>query len=203
METFDVLTHTEPGLRSRIRDRSCSRSESTVLAGVWFGAGVGKMWPTPTSALSRRLTSGDRIRFWTDDYAPSWTHWKTERKGGWQCADKFKTLFSDRIPSDKLYRINLQRHNDRCITVAISSKTVMPTTLKGIGDNYGRLHPQFCANGCRIPVLPVWVQWKGKSRKWLHHIAIFRMELFLLGGVEADSELESESIFPDRSRSRS
>ena len=33
----------------------------------------------------------------------------------------------------------------------------------------------------------VTVKWKIK--KWLHHIAIFRMELFLSGGVEAKSEL--------------
>ena len=50
-------------------------------------------------------------------------------------------------------------------------------------------------------MLPVFIQSKGKSRKWVHDIAIFRMELFLLGGVKAESELESESIFLSRSRS--
>ena len=83
----------------------------------------------------------------------------------------------------------------------------MPITFKGIGDNYGRLHAQFArtggGEGCCIPVLPVFIQSKGKSRKWVHHIAIFRMELFLLGGIKAESELESESIFLSRSRSRS
>ena len=57
--------------------------------------------------------------------------------------------------------------------------------------------------GCCIPVLPVFIQSKGKSRIWVHDLAIFRMELFLLGGVKAESELESESIFLSRSRSRS
>ena len=51
----------QSGLRSRSRGRSWSRSESTVLAGVGVRAGVGKIWPTPTSARSRRLTPGDRI----------------------------------------------------------------------------------------------------------------------------------------------
>ena len=35
--------------------------------------------------------------------------------------------------------------------MAISSKTVMPTTFKGIGDNYGRLHPQFAETGAVFP----------------------------------------------------
>ena len=29
-----------------------------------------------------------------------------------------------------------------CVTMAVSSKTVIPTTLKGIRDKHGRLHPQ-------------------------------------------------------------
>ena len=61
----------------------------------------------------------------------------------------------------------------------------MPTKFKGLGANY---------YGWCIPVSPVWVQSKGKSGKWLHHIVVFRMELFLLLVVEAESKLESPEI---------
>ena len=43
------------GLRSRSRDRSWSRSESTVLPRVGVGAVVGKILLTPTPARSRKL----------------------------------------------------------------------------------------------------------------------------------------------------
>ena len=43
------------------------------------------------------------------------------------------------------------------------------------------------------------MQSKVKLRKWLHHIALFSME----SGVEAEPELESESVFSGRSRSLS
>ena len=35
--------------------------------------------------------------------------------------------------------------------MAISSKTVMPTTFKEIGDNCGRPHPQFAPTGAVFP----------------------------------------------------
>ena len=65
------------------------------------------------------------------------------------------------------------------------------------------------ANGSCIAILTVWIQSKGRSRKWLYHIVIFRMELFFSGrsrsgvgagvGVdifrlESESELESLEI---------
>ena len=65
--------------------------------------------------------------------------------------------------------------------MAISSKTVMPTTFKGISGNFELAASAVCANGCYIAVLPVWAQSKGKSRKCLHHIVIFIMQLLLLG----------------------
>ena len=72
----------------------------------------------------------------------------------------------------------------------------MLTIFKGISDNQGRLHPLLARTGA---VLPIWMQSKVKSRKWLHHTALLRMET----GVETESELESESVFSGRSRSRS
>ena len=35
--------------------------------------------------------------------------------------------------------------------MAMRSKTVMPTTFKGIGDNYGQLHSQFARTGAVFP----------------------------------------------------
>ena len=51
-------------------------------------------------------------------------------------------------------------------------------------DNHKRLHPQLVRTGavltyCRALVLPVWIQLRRKSRKWLHHIALFMMECTL------------------------
>ena len=40
------------------------------------------------------------------------------------------------VPSDKWYRIQFQGDSERCVTMAISSKTLLPPTFKGIGDNY-------------------------------------------------------------------
>ena len=56
-------------LCSRSRDRSWSRSEWTVLAGVGVGAEVGKMMPTPTPVQSRGLTACNRRWFWTNGFA--------------------------------------------------------------------------------------------------------------------------------------
>ena len=86
-------------------------------------------------------------------------------------------------------------HCDRCVTMSTNLKTVMLTIFKGISDNQSRLHPLLARTGA---VLPIWMQSKVKFKKWLHHIAPFRVE----SGVEAESELESESVFSGRSRSR-
>ena len=37
--------------------------------------------------------------------------------------------------------------DDRCATVEISSKTVIPTTFIVISDNHGRLYPQLAQRG--------------------------------------------------------
>ena len=80
----------------------------------------------------------------------------------------------------------------------------MPTTFKGIGDNYGQLHPQLAQTGAVfLYYLFAYNQKRNQENSYLHHIAIFRMELFLSGGVEAESKLESKSIFPGRSRGQS
>ena len=71
-----------------------------------------------------------------------------------------------------------------------SSKTVVPTTLKGIGDNYGWLHPQVARTGEVFLYYRFGYNQKGNQAKWLHHIPIFRMELFVLGGVKVGAELE-------------
>ena len=80
----------------------------------------------------------------------------------------------------------------------------MPTTFKGICDNYGQLHPQFAQAGAVFPYYRFGYTQKG-NKKWLHHIDIFRQEVFLLGRVgsgigvdistmESESELESLEI---------
>ena len=87
----------------------------------------------------------------------------------------------------------------------------MLTTFKGISDNQGRLHPQLARTGA---VLPVLMLSKMKSRKRLHHVALFRIEYLLLagsrsgvgGGVGVDifrPESESESELLEICRLRS
>ena len=77
-----------PGLRSRSRDQSWSRSESIVLD--WVGSWGGKIWPTPIPAGSRSLTPNNRRWFWTSGYAPFRKHWKTGRKGERLCVNDVK-----------------------------------------------------------------------------------------------------------------
>ena len=38
-------------------------------------------------------------------------------------------------------------HHDRCMTASTNSKTFIPTRIKGISDNYDRLHPQYARTG--------------------------------------------------------
>ena len=80
LHTYKYKNYTPAGLQSQSRGRSWSWSESIILAGVGLGAGVGKIWPTPILARSRRITPGSRRWFRTNIYAPSRQHWKTEEK---------------------------------------------------------------------------------------------------------------------------
>ena len=68
------------GLRSRSRDRSWSRLESTVLAGVGVEAGVGQIVSTLTPTRSRRLTPGNRRCLWTNGYASPENNERQEEK---------------------------------------------------------------------------------------------------------------------------
>ena len=53
---FDKVLLVNTSAVDRSRDRRWSRSESIVLARVGVGAGVDKIWPTPTPAWSQWLT---------------------------------------------------------------------------------------------------------------------------------------------------
>ena len=55
-------------------------SESAVLAGVGDGAGVGKIWTTPTPAPSRRLTQATEYNFGQTIMHPPETNKKQEEK---------------------------------------------------------------------------------------------------------------------------
>ena len=109
-------------------------------------------------------------------------------------------------------------YNSKAIVIAVELRDKFENChadhFKEISDSYSWMHPQFARNGCRVTILPVWVQSKGKSRKFLHHIVILRMELFLLGrsrsgvrpavGIDIfrpESELELGSLKKRRLRS--
>ena len=98
-------------------------------------------------------------------------------------------------------------HCDCYFSVPTNSKPVTPNPFKGISSKGPRpAASAVSTNGCCITLSPIWIQSKGKSGKWLRHIALFRMEYLLLGrsrsgaragvGVDIfrrDPELESES----------
>ena len=86
--------------------------------------------------------------------------------------------------------------------MAISTKDVMPTTFKGIGENYGRLHQQFAWMGAVFSYYRFGCNQKGNQENG-RIILLFSEWHCSCCGVEAESELESESIFPGRSRSLS
>ena len=56
--------------------------------------------------------------------------------------------------------------------MAISSRTVMPTTFKGICDNYGRLHPHFARTGAVLPYYRFGYNQKGNQENG-HIILLF------------------------------
>ena len=47
--------------------------------------------------------------------------------------------------------------------MAISTKTVMTITFKGIGDNCGRVHPQFARTGAILPYYQIGYNRKGNQ----------------------------------------
>ena len=80
------------------------------------------------------------------------------------------------------------------------SKTVIPSSFKEISNNHDRFHPQLARTGAVLPITHLDTI-KREYRKWLHPITFLRWNTSCKVGVEAESELESDSIFPVRSRS--
>ena len=76
----------------------------------------------------------------------------------------------------------------------------MSSPFKGNSDNFGRFHPLLPPKDFLSPHRPFGYKQKG-NEKWSYHIALLGWKPPCWVGVEAESELESESIFSVRSRS--
>ena len=79
-------------------------------------------------------------------------------------------------------------HGDRCVTKAISSKTVMPTTFKGITDR-----PAAFAKGAVLPYCRFGYNQKGNQENVCIILLFLEWNCSRWGGVGAESQLESES----------
>ena len=77
----------------------------------------------------------------------------------------------------------------------------MPTTPKGISDNQGRLHQYLARTGDLWPYRPFGYNQKENQENCYILLLLFGWNISCSAGVEAESELESESIFSGRSRS--
>ena len=147
------------GLRSRSRYWSWSRSESTVLPGVGFRVGVGKILPTPTLARCRRVPPVDRRRFRTNGYASSRKLWRTEKNGEWQYGDKLKRhlMIGFRLIKDI-------RDNFRVVAIAMQmceqSQLLRYRTHSKESAIIWPAASAVSANWCRIAISPVWMQSK-------------------------------------------
>ena len=87
--------------------------------------------------------------------------------------------------------------------MAISSNTVIPTTFKGMSDNHGRQHPRWARLGAVLPYHPFGCQRNGNHENGYIVLLFLWWNNPCEAGVEAEWELESESIFSGRSRSQS
>ena len=85
----------------------------------------------------------------------------------------------------------------------ISSEAVIQNTLKGINDNHGRLHPQLSQTGAVMPYHLFGCNQNEVKENYYTISLLFGWNNPCWAGVEAESELEAESIFSDWSRSRS
>ena len=89
------------------------------------------------------------------------------------------------------------------MTASTDSKTVIPLPFKGISDNHGRLHPQLARTGAALSFHPFGYNEKGNQENDYIILLFLGWSTSSWAGVEAESELESESIFSGQSRSRS
>ena len=152
----------QPGLRSRSRDQSWSLSESTVLAGVWVGAGVCKILSTVTPAWSRGIPPVDRRWFWPNGYASSRKHWNMGIQGEWQCEGKVGALFSDRIRSEKSIGENFNAiANVMWLCQQIQRLSYRPHS-KESATSHGQLHPKLARTGAILPY-----HLFGCNQKWI------------------------------------
>ena len=71
------------------------------------------------------------------------------------------------------------------MTVSTKSKTVIPNPLKGISDDYGRLHLQLARMGVVLPYHLFGLNQKGNQENGF---------IILLDILRPESELESESL---------
>ena len=139
-----------------IRYRTRCRLYQGCGVGVETGVGVGRsrqLWPESESELEPGKFCRLRLRPGVAGYHPSTDgdfgrkHWKTGRKGEWQCGDKVERHLVIEFGLKRVPKIILG-HHERCV----NWKTVIRTTFKGISDNHGRMHPQLARTGAVLPI---------------------------------------------------